>query len=42
MIMYHPIPFGYKKIRSSVDMVETVISDYMIPHCDLDHKDSKN
>ena len=27
--MYHPIKCGCKKISSSVDMVETVITDYM-------------
>ena len=41
MMMYHPIKFGSKKISSSVDMVETVISDYMSPHCDLELEDSK-
>ena len=41
-IIYHPITtFGSKKISSSADMVETVISDYMSTHCDLDLKDSK-
>ena len=38
--MYHPIKFGSKKISSSVDMVETVISDYMSPHCDPEFEDS--
>ena len=41
IMMYHPIKFGSKKISSSVDMVETVISDYMSPHCDLELEDSK-
>ena len=41
MMMYHPINFGCKKISSSVDMVETVISAYMSPHCDLELEDSK-
>ena len=41
IMMYHPIIFGCKKISSSVDMVETVISDYMSPHCDLKLEDSK-
>ena len=36
-----PIKFGCKRIRSSVDRVETVISDCMSPHCDLDCEDSK-
>ena len=40
-MMYHPIKFGYKKISSSVDMVETVIIHYMSPQCDLDLEDSK-
>ena len=34
MMMYHPIKFGCKKISSLADMVETVISDQMSPHCD--------
>ena len=41
MVMYHQINFGCKKISSPVDMVETVISDYMSPHCDLELEDSK-
>ena len=41
MIYYHPIKFGCKKISISVDMVETVISDYMSPHCDPEFEDSK-
>ena len=41
MMIYHPIKFGCRKISSSVDMVETVISDYMSPHCDLELEDSK-
>ena len=41
MMMYHPITFGCKKISSSVDMIETVISDYMNPHCNLELEDSK-
>ena len=41
MMMYHPIKFGCKKINSSADMVATVISDYMSPHCDLELEDSK-
>ena len=40
-MMYHPIKFGCKRISSSVDMVETVILDYMSPHCDpgLEHSE---
>ena len=41
MMMYHPIKFGCKKISSSVDMIETVISDYMSPHCDPELEDRK-
>ena len=41
MMTHHPIKFGRKKIGSSTDMVETVISDYMSPHCDLELEDSK-
>ena len=33
--------FGCKKIIRSVDMVETVISDQMSPHCDPELEDSK-
>ena len=33
--MYQTIKFGGKRISSSVDIVETVIFDYMNPHCDL-------
>ena len=40
MIMDHPIKFGWKKISSSVDMVETVISDHMGPQCDLEDSSS--
>ena len=36
--MYHPITCNYKKISSSVDMVETVISDYMSLYCDPELK----
>ena len=39
--MYHPIKFGCKKISSSADMVEIVISDQMSPHCDPELEDSK-
>ena len=41
MVMYHQINFGCKKISSPVDMVGTVISDYISPHCDHDLDDSK-
>ena len=41
MMMYHPNEFCYKKISSSTDMVETVISDYMSPHCDLKLEDGE-
>ena len=41
MMMYHPIKFGCKKTSSSADMIETVISDQMSPHCDLELEDSK-
>ena len=39
--MYHPIKFGYKKISSSLDIVEIVIFDQMNPHCDPEPEDSK-
>ena len=39
--MYHPLKIGCEKISSSVDMVETVISDYISPHCDFELEDSK-
>ena len=42
MMMCHPTKFGCKKISSSVDMLETVISDYISPHCDLELEDSKS
>ena len=41
MVMYHPIKFGCKNISSLADMVETVISDKMSPHCDPELEDSK-
>ena len=41
MMMYHSIKLGFKKISSSIDMVDTVIFDYMNPHCGLDLEDSK-
>ena len=40
-MMYHPIKFDRKEISSSIDMIGTVISDYMSPHCDLELEDSK-
>ena len=39
--MYHPIKCGCKKISNSVDMVKTVIFDYMSPQYDPDLEDSK-
>ena len=41
MMMYHPIKVSCKKIGRSVNMVETVISDYMSSYCDPDIEDSK-
>ena len=41
MMMHHPIKCGCKKISSSADMVETIISDQMSPHCDSELKDGK-
>ena len=40
--MYHPIKLGCQKISSSADMVETVISDKMSPHCVPELEDSKS
>ena len=39
--MYHPIKCSCKKINSSVDMVATIILDYMSPHYDPELEDSK-
>ena len=39
--MHNPIKYGWKKIISSVDVVKTVISDYISPHCDPELEDSK-
>ena len=40
--MYHSIIFGYNSVQfSSVDMVKTVIVDYMSPYCDFDLDDIK-
>ena len=36
-----PSKFGCKKISSSADMVETVISDQMNPHCDPELEDRR-
>ena len=36
-----PSKFGCKKISSSADTMETVISDQMSPHCDPELEDSK-
>ena len=41
MMTYHQIKFGCKKINSSADIVETVISDQMSPHCDPELEESK-
>ena len=40
-MIYHPIKFGCKEISSSADMVETVITHEMSPHCDTELEDSK-
>ena len=40
-MMYYPITCYCKKISSSVDMVKTVILDYMSPHYDTELEDSK-
>ena len=39
--MYYQIKCGCKKINSSADMVETVTSDNMNPHCNPELEDSK-
>ena len=39
--MYHPTKFSYKRIHSSVDMVETVTFNYMSSYCRLGLEDSK-
>ena len=36
-----PSKFGCKKISSSAEMVETIMSDEMSPHCDPELEDSK-
>ena len=41
MMMYHPIKFVCKMISSSADIIETVIFDYISPHCDPELEDSK-
>ena len=38
-MMYNPIKFGCKKISRSVNVLETVIFDYMSPHCDPELED---
>ena len=40
-MVYHPIIFVYKKISSSADTVETVMSDQMSLHSDPELEDSK-
>ena len=40
-MMYHQIKYGCKKLSSSVDMVETVLLDYMSPQYDFELEDSK-
>ena len=40
-MMYYLIKFHCKKISSSAEMVETVISDQMNPHCDPELEDGK-
>ena len=41
MMRHHPIRCGCKKISSSVDVVETLILDYMSPNYDPELEDSK-
>ena len=41
MMMYHSIKCGGKKISSSVDMVETVILDYMSHYYDPELEERK-
>ena len=40
MMMYHPIKCSCKKSNSSVDVVETLILDYISPHYDPALEDS--
>ena len=40
MMTYYPIKFGRKNISRAVDMVQTVISDYVSPYCHFDLEDS--
>ena len=40
-MMYDPIKCGSKTIISPIDMVESIISEYMSPNCDPDLEDSK-
>ena len=41
MIRYYPFKCGCKKISNPVDIVETVILDYMSPNYDPELDDSK-
>ena len=41
MMMYHPNKSSCKQMSSSVNLVETVISDLMSSQCDPELKDSK-
>ena len=40
-MMYHPIKCGCKKISTLVDVVETLMLDYMSPHYDPELEDTK-
>ena len=40
-MMCRQIKLGRKKLSSSADMAEAVISDQMSPHCDHELEDSK-
>ena len=42
MMMYHPIKCGCKKISTLVDVVETLMLDYMSPHYDPELEDTKH
>ena len=41
MIMYHPTKSACTRIKSSVDMVKTSISDYMSPNSDFNPEDKQ-
>ena len=41
MVMYHSVKSSCKKINSSVDLVETVLFDYVSPHCDPELENNK-